>query len=284
MIKSPISELRKRMNVAFVVFMVWLGIIFLRLVDLQILRHKTYKKIVRIQNSRTISIDSKRGDIFDRNGRILATSIRASSVYIVPTQWVGREEELKILVRALQLSENEHRNLKEGIREKKHFMWVKRKISLEEEDILSRLSLKNLDVIKEFKRVYPEGELASHVLGGVGIDEQGLDGIERFYDSILSGSKGKVLVYKDGRKVPREYEMQEIIPPKSGKDVVLTIDKLIQFITDKTLEKWVEILGAKAGVVIVMDPKNGEILSLSSYPRYDTNNFCRAAENSRFYS
>ncbi len=281
MIKSPVVELRKRVKISFLVFLVWSGIILFRLADLQIFRHKTYKKIISAQNSRIVSVDSKRGDIFDRNEKILATSIKTFSLYIDPSQWDGRENELKELSIALNLSKEAYENLIKGIENKKQFLWVKRKLSFEEEQLIRPLGIEKIGIIKEYKRVYPEGELASHILGGVGIDEQGLEGVENFYESILSGAKGKLCVYKDGKKVPQAYHIQEIVPPKSGKDLVLTIDKFIQFLTDEVLEKWIKKWEAKSGIAIVMDPRNGEIFALSSYPRYDTNNFCSTDENSK---
>lgn len=281
MIKSPIVELRKRVKISFIVLLVWSGVILFKLADLQVIRHKTYKKIIASQNSRIVSIAPKRGDILDRNEKILATSIKASSIYIEPSQWEGKEKELKKLCDSLNLSRETYKSILKGIESKKQFQWVKRKISIEEEGILRSLSIDRIGVIKESKRVYPEGDLASHVLGGVGIDEQGLDGVENFYDYILSGSEGKICIYRDGKKVPQAYSVQEIVPPKSGKDIVLTIDKFIQFITDEILERWVKKWEAKGGVAIVMDPRNGEILALSSYPDYDTNNFCKADQDSK---
>ncbi|MGQ9617384.1 MAG: peptidoglycan D,D-transpeptidase FtsI family protein [Candidatus Aminicenantia bacterium] len=281
MIKSPVNKLKKRTKIGFVIFLGWAILIFLRLVDLQILRHKTYRKLVLAQNSRLFSVDPKRGNIYDRNGKILATSVKAHSIYIVPSLWEGREEELKKLCNYLNLSLEDFERLIEGVRNKKQFIWVKRKISVEEGERLLALNLKNVGIYKEFKRVYPEGELAAHILGGVGVDEQGLDGIEYFYNSTLSGSKGKIWVYRDGKRVPQYYQVAEVIPPKPGKDIILTIDKNIQFITDLILENWVKRWVAKGGVAIVIDPKNGEIIALSSYPRYDVNDFCKVDENSK---
>ncbi len=281
MIRSPVVELRKRMKISFIVFLLWSGIILFKLADLQIFRHKTYKRIIAAQNSRIVSVDSKRGDIFDRNEKILATSIKTSSIYIDPSQWKGRENELKRLCNSLNISKEACENIIKSVGSGKQFQWVKRKISFEEEELLKALGIDKVGVIKEFKRVYPEGELASHILGGVGVDEQGLEGVENYYDSILSGNKGKICVYRDGKKVPQPYYIQEIVPPKSGKDLVLTIDKFIQFLTDEILETWVKKWDARGGVAIVMDPKNGEIFALSSFPRYDTNNYCKTNEESR---
>jgi cell division protein FtsI/penicillin-binding protein 2 len=280
-IRSPVVELRKRMKISFIIFLLWSGMIFFKLADLQIFRHKIYKKIIAAQNSRIVSVDSKRGDIFDRNEKILATSVRASSIYIDPSQWEGRENELKRLCNSLNLSEEVYESIIKSINSRKQFQWVKRKISFEEEELIETLGMDKVGIIKEFKRIYPEGELASHLLGGVGVDEQGLEGIEKYYDPILSGNKGKICIYRDGKRVPQPYYIQEIVPPKSGKDLVLTIDKFIQFLTDEVLEIWVKKWDAKGGVAIVMDPKNGEILALSSYPRYDTNHYCKTNEESK---
>lgn len=281
MIRSPVVNLRKRMKISFIIFILWSGVILFKLADLQIFRHKTYKKIIAAQNSRIVSVDSKRGDIFDRNEKILATSIKASSIYIDPSQWQGRENELKRLCKSFNLSKKSCENIIKSVNSGKQFQWVKRKISFEEEKLLRISGIDKVGVIKEFKRIYLEGKLASHVLGGVGVDEQGLDGVEKYYDSILSGSKGKICVYMDGKRVPQPYYIQEIVPSKSGKDLVLTIDKFIQFLIEEILERWVNRLDAKGGVAIVMDPTNGEILALSSFPRYDTNHYCETSEESK---
>jgi cell division protein FtsI/penicillin-binding protein 2 len=281
MIKSPVVELRKRIKISLLFFLFWVGIVLFKLADLQILRHNTFKKIIANQNSRIVSIDSKRGDIYDRNEKILATSIKAYSLYIEPSQWKGREEELKKLSESLNLPKESLKNILRSLESNRQFCWLKRKISYEEKKFIDSLNIDRVGFVKEFKRVYPEGELASHVLGGVGVDEQGLEGIENFYDSILSGTKGKICIYRDGKKVPQAYSIEEIIPPTSGKDLILTIDKSIQFLTDEILERWVKKWDAKAGVAIVMDPRNGEILSLSSYPRYDANDYCKSDENSK---
>jgi len=131
------------------------------------------------------------------------------------------------------------------------------------------MNIKGIYFEKEYRRFYPQKSLACHVLGGVNIDEHGLNGVERQYDSQLFGKSGTAIILIDARR--KRYQLKILKKPVPGKSIVLTIDEIIQYIAEKELENTVKRFQAESGWIIIMNPWTGEILAMANYPSYDTN-------------
>lgn len=265
---------RKKIKFISVLLLFWFFVIIIRLFDLQVLEHKKLKTEVVEQSQDLITILPTRGTIFDRNGKILARSLPAASVFFSPTKDEPLEKQIRSIYQLkgiLGLSESEINKILNSVEKRKRFTWIKRKIPLELAERIRSLKLPGIYLLEENKRFYPQGSLAAHVLGGVSIDDYGLAGVEYFYNSALRGEEGQQLIMKDARN--KEYFIQTIKETKPGKDIYLTIDSTIQYIAEKELQQAVEKFSAQWGAVIISIPQSGEILAMASYPDYDPNFF-----------
>ena len=153
----------------------------------------------------------------------------------------------------------------------KAFVWIKRKITPQEEDAITKLKISGVAIIKESKRFYPDRSLASHAIGTVNIDNVGLEGLELYYNKYLKGESGWLISTQDAKRKLLESYQYEFIPPKNGFSLVLTIDEVIQNIAERELRKMYEKYNAKGASIIVMDPRTGDILALASLPNFDLN-------------
>lgn len=274
--RTPVlsGQNRKKTRLIFIFLLVWFLIISFRLIDLQVLNHKKLKQEVIEQNQDLITTWPTRGTIFDRQGRILARSLPAVSIFFSPTKGEDLKDQLQSIYRlkpVLNLSEAEIDHLINSIEKRKRFTWVKRKIPLEQAEKIKELKLSGIYLLNENKRFYPQGRLASHVLGGVNIDEAGLAGVEYYYDSALRGQEGQQLIMRDARR--KEYYIETIKETQPGQDIYLTIDSNLQYLAEKELRQAIEKFRANWGTVIIMSPASGEILAMANYPDYDPNNF-----------
>ncbi|MFH1853829.1 MAG: penicillin-binding transpeptidase domain-containing protein [Candidatus Omnitrophota bacterium] len=211
----------------------------------------------------------RRGVIYDCRKKELAISINLSSIFADPLMIENKESAADKLAKVLSMDkENALSKLKEGQR----FVWLARKVQPDIEKAARALSIKGIGFIKEPQRVYPNGELASHIIGFVGIDDKGLEGVELMFDKFLKGTVGWRYSIRDAkrREVPG-YEYKEI-PPADGNDIILTIDSIVQAFTERELDSAVKKCNAKGGTIIVMAPYTGEIVALVNRPTYDPNN------------
>jgi len=263
---------RARIYLLGVLFILWSGAIILRLVDLQIFKYELMKKKAIRQNQRLIKIIPKRGFIYDCKGRILASSILRDSIYFIPPDEEPKFEQIKkidMIKEIIPLSEIELKRIKRRIEQEKSFIWIKRKVDEEKAEKIKNMNIKGIYFEKEYRRFYPQKNLASHVLGGVNIDEHGLNGVERQYDSQLFGKSGTAIILIDARR--RRYQLRVLKKPVPGKSIVLTIDEIIQYIAEEELENTVKEFQADSGWIIIMNPWTGEILAMANYPSYDVN-------------
>lgn len=219
---------------------------------------------------RDIPVSARRGAVYDRNGRELALSVTVDSVYAVPAEIASPEETARILAAALSLDVD---SVLTNITRKTSFVWVKRQIEEEEAKHLRELQLQGIGFTQESRRYYPKGNLASHILGFAGIDSQGLEGIEVSLDRELRGTNGRIVVEYDARGRELPHAVHRHIPAVDGLDLVLTIDEVIQYIVERELDLGMERTNAQHGVVIVLDPRTGEILGMASRPDYDPNQY-----------
>jgi cell division protein FtsI/penicillin-binding protein 2 len=209
--------------------------------------------------------------------RVLAVNLNRESVYANPRMIKDREESASILASALDLDRN---SVMEKISKDKGFIWIKRKITTKEALQLRKFNLPGVYFIEESKRFYPNMQLACHLLGSVDIDNKGLEGLELLYDNSLKGTGGTLVSMQDAKRNPLSSYQQEFTPPKNGYSLVLTIDDVIQNIAERELYKMYDKYNAKGASIIVIDPKNGDVLALANYPNFDLNNVSKRSVDS----
>jgi len=200
--------------------------------------------------------------------RRLACNLKADSLYAIPPQVTKKNEAAALLSEILDVGEEKLLN---RLNRKKAFVWLKRKISAEELKKIEALGMRGLGLLKESKRFYPNNDLASHILGFVNIDNQGLEGIELRYDKYIKGDVGWKEILRDAKGREVVSGQMRSLPASNGYNVILTIDEIIQHVTEKALDKVCQKYKAKGGIAIVMDPKNGEILALANRPTFNPN-------------
>jgi cell division protein FtsI (penicillin-binding protein 3) len=225
------------------------------------------RELADSQHLTIIPLEGERGKIYDREGRVLATNLTTYSLYANPYLIQDRENVISSLVRTLDIPED---ILREKIESPHKFVWIKRKISWDQKHKIEGLNLKGLGFIPEIKRFYPQGQLASHIIGGVDIDNRGIEGIELFYEQYLGGKEGYISITRDAAS-RNLFLSPSILHPQKGLDLTLTLDTQIQYWAETFLKQTIEEFGACAGSVIVMDPFTGAILSLANWPKFDPN-------------
>ena len=214
---------------------------------------------------RTLELPANRGRILDRNGLILASSVPAPSIWAIPEDVIVSKEQLSALSTLLEMPLGElNKKLSD---EDKSFIWVKRQVDDAVAQKITALGIKGIYQRKEYKRIYPEGETAAHVVGFTNIEDHGQEGMELTFDHELAGRVGSRRVIKDrlGRVVE---DIGEQLPPVEGKDIHLSLDSKVQFVAYQKLRDAVKQLKARAGSVVVLDSITGEVLALANYPSY----------------
>lgn len=260
----------RRLTILTAVVLLWGGAIFGKLLSLQVFHHTAYATMARQRQELVIDIPAPRGSIFDRNGQPLAMSAPAESVHVNPLKVPDLELASEILGLVLHLNRVDlYGKMKAAYENHRGFLWVKRLISREEDQSLRSLDLDWIEFETESQRHYPKGTLAAHVLGSVDFEERGNAGIERALDGDLRGEPGQLRILTDVKR--RGIDSQPDAEPRSGTPITLTIDERLQFVAERELAAQVNKLHARSGAVVVMDPANGEILALASYPTYDPN-------------
>lgn len=250
----------------------WVLAIAARLVQLQILDYGEFAQRAQRQQQRTIEVAPKRGAIYDRNGQELAMSVRVDSVFAVPSEIPDQATAATLLANVLGADPDD---ILTRLKSSRAFCWIARKLDAPTSERIRALNLRGIYFQKESKRFYPNRELAAQALGYVGLDDEGLGGIERSYDTELRGAPGKMLISLDARRrwfgrVERE--------PEPGESLVLTLDEKIQYIAERELEAAMAQTHAEAGTVIVQNPHTGEILALASRPTFNPNTFQKAPQ------
>ena len=269
--KNDFKINRKRIYFLFILFFIAFSLISYRLVSIQYLDASKYQGYAQFQHTDEFKLYSKRGKIFDRNGTELAISLMEKTVYANPREVLDPSYQAEVLSTILGI-EKEELELKLGDKEL-GFVYLKRKIAAEEAEEVAKLGLDGIYIQDETKRYYPQNELAAQVVGFTGTDDNGMYGIEIQYENILRGVDGRAIAEKDvfGNVLPGN--IKSYIDPVDGKDIALTIDSQIQYITEKNLEEVCKKYNARGATAIVMDPENGEIFAMATYPGFDPNNY-----------
>ena len=269
--KNTFKINKKRIYFLFILFFIAFSLISYRLVSIQYLDASKYQSYAQFQHTDEFKLYSKRGKIFDRNGIELAISLIEKTIYANPKEVLDPSYQAEVLSGLLNISKEE---LESKLEDKElGFVYLKRKIAAEKAEEIARLGLPGIYIQDETKRYYPREELAAQIIGFTGTDGNGLYGIEIQYESILRGVDGKAIAEKDvfGNVLPGN--IKSYIDPVDGKDIVLTIDSQIQYITEKNLEQVCAKYNAPGATAIVMDPNSGEILAMATYPGFDPNNY-----------
>ena len=267
--------MRRRLLVAAAIFGLWSLGIEARLFHLQVLRHDDLVARAESQQNRSIEAHPKRGEILDRRGRVLAYSVDADTIYAVPTDVDEPTSTAVALCDALDHCDADLlETIKARLGQKRAFAYVQRQVSPAAAQRVAALQLDGVGFLKENRRYYPNKELAGHLLGYVGIDNQGLSGIESTYDREISGRPGKMLIQTDARH--RAFS-RVAEPSTAGAAIELTIDKYLQHIAERELHAAVEQHQADSGAVVILEPHSGEILAIASVPDFNPNNFASAS-------
>ena len=256
----------------FIVAMIALGFAGLaaRAAYVQVFGNAFFQRQGEVRFARTLELPANRGKILDRNGLILASSVPAASIWAIPEDVEQDKPEvrakLKQLARLLGMSQAElNARLAD---EDKSFVWVKRQLDWDVGQQIAALDIKGIYQRKEYKRQYPEGESAAHVVGFTNVEDKGQEGMELAFNSELAGRAGSRRVIKD--RLGRVVEgVGETVPPVDGRDMQLSIDSKVQFFAYQKLRDTVAEHKAKAGSVVVLDAHTGEVLALANYPSYD---------------
>ena len=269
---------RGRLVVAGLVFAFWALGIESRLVYLQVISHDELTDRADGQQRDSIEAHPKRGEILDRDGRVLAYSVDGDAIYAVPNQIDDAVATVTSLCRALECSSDMRADLEERFHRSSYFEYVRRQAPPDMAHRVAELDLPGIGFLPENRRYYPNGKLGAHVVGYVGIDNQGLSGIESTYDTEITGRSGMILVQTDARG--RAFSRLERFPT-AGATLELTIDTHLQHIAERELASAVREHRADAGTVVMLSPRTGEVLAMANWPTFNPNAFAESTGSAR---
>jgi cell division protein FtsI (penicillin-binding protein 3) len=234
----------------------------------QVFGNEFFQRQGEVRFARTLELPANRGRVLDRNGLILASSVVAQSIWAIPEDVDKSEPKLKDLAKLLEMPLSALR--KKLANEDKTFVWIKRQVDEPIAKEIAALGIKGIYQRREYKRQYPEGEAAAHVVGFTNVEDRGQEGVELAFNQQLAGKAGSRRVIKDrlGRVIE---DVRDVIPPVDGPDLQLSIDSKVQFFAYEKLREAVKENKAKAGSVIVLDAQTGEVLALANFPSYNPN-------------
>lgn len=266
------KSIDKRIRIVLLIITAMFIVIIFKVAYVQLINYSKLNTLANDLWSRELPIAADRGRILDRNGVVLADNITTTSLVLIPSQISDKEKASTLLAEILNVSKKEMDKhvYKQTSIERVHPEG--RQLSYEVADKIANLKLDGVYLVKESKRYYPYGSSLSHVLGYVGIDNQGLSGLELEYDNYLTGENGAIKYFSDAKgnnlNISEIYEQ-----PQSGIDIQLTIDYNIQKSLERELSNVVDMFNPDMALAVVMDPNTGEILGMSSRPTYDSNNY-----------
>ncbi len=266
--------LRFRIVTLMGLFLVLFVALITRAFQLQVLSGEALKNIASRQHTRTLQIQPERGVIFDRNGEKLAASVLTDSVCADPSKIRNPKDALEKIAAIVELDKEA---AYKKISASKNFCWLARRIPPEQAVKVEALNIDGIFLIKEPKRFYPNGELAGHLIGFVGLDSVGLEGLELKFDEYLKGTPEKVAWTRDakGKRLYPRVEKVAAADSRLSYNLILTIDSRIQHLVETQLKEAVRDKSAKGGYAMVMDPRTGEILAMANEPSFDPNFFAK---------
>jgi cell division protein FtsI (penicillin-binding protein 3) len=234
----------------------------------QVFGNDFFQRQGEVRFARTLELPANRGRVLDRNGLLLASSVVAQSIWAIPEDVDKADPKLRDLAKLLEMP---LADLKKRLSdEDKTFVWVKRQVDEPIAKQIAALNIKGIYQRRDYKRQYPEGEAAAHVVGFTNVEDRGQEGVELTFNDKLAGKNGSRRVIKDrlGRVIE---DVRDVVPPVDGPDLQLSIDSKVQYFAYQKLKDAVQLHKAKAGSVIVIDTLTGEVLALANYPSYNPN-------------
>ncbi len=273
--------IRKRIVTLFLFFILGFSVLIGRVFWVQVVRGAELSEKALENRMRDVPVKAKRGAIYDRNGRELAVSVSADSVYANPAEVRKSGKAREIAHTLSEILGMEEETVYQRITKVSGFEWIKRQVDFSTSAKIKKLDLPGIGLVEESRRFYPKKNLACHVLGICSIDNIGLEGIDRQYDELIGGMPGRIVIEHDavGREIPEATH--RYIPPTDGSSVVLTIDETIQYIVERELDRVWEARKPKGAIAIVMDPKTGEVLAMANRPSFDPNDYRQYPEANR---
>ncbi|HEY9051064.1 MAG TPA: penicillin-binding transpeptidase domain-containing protein [Gammaproteobacteria bacterium] len=243
--------------------------LFYRALDMQVLNQQFFKQQGDARHLRVVELPAHRGDIYDRNGEPLAISTPVDSVWANPAELMGAVNRLNELAKVLEIDKADLKKRIEN-NSQREFVYLRRHISPEHAQTVRELELPGVYLQREYKRFYPAGEVASHVIGFANVDDRGQEGLELAYDQWLTGVNGSKRIIRDrlGRAIDDVERLSAVEP---GKPIYLSIDRRIQYLAYRSLKAAVKEHRAKAGTVIVLDAHTGEVLAMVNQPSFNSN-------------
>ncbi|MBR2246477.1 MAG: stage V sporulation protein D, partial [Bacilli bacterium] len=266
------KRIDERIRLVFLIMLLLFIFIILRVFYIQMVDYKKLNKYASDLWSRNLPIEANRGKILDRNGEVLADNLTTTSLVLIPNQIKNKREATKDLSNILGIS---YKNMKKHVYKNTSIERVHpegRRLSFDVADKISNLDYDGVYLVKESKRNYPNKNILSHTLGYVGIDNQGLSGLELEYNKYLTGKSGAIKYFSDAKG--NKLNLSDIyVEPQDGLNINLTIDINIQRSIERELNNVVDMFKPEMALAIVMDPNTGEILGMASRPDYDPNNY-----------
>lgn len=271
-------SMRQRIATTALLFAGGFAVLGARAAQLTVLQGEALAQRATRQHQRAVSIAAQRGAIVDRNGEPLALSQESAAVYMRPRQWAGSAEAARTVARLLDLPPDV---VLQRASAEARFVWLRRQVPLERWEAIEDLQLPGIGREPAHQRVYPNGSLAAQVLGFTNVDGHGLEGIERAFDAELGGAVEAMVVGHDARG--QQFAVGEgwAEPPPAGAQVELTIDADLQRVAEIELERAVRERRAKAGTLVALDPRTGEVLALANVPLFDPNRAGTAGADER---
>lgn len=266
------STQNSRIRLVFLLVLIVFILIIVRVFYIQVIEYKKLNTLAESLWSRNLPVQADRGKILDRNGKVIAGNVTTSSLILIPNQIKDKEKVARDISNILGTS---YEDMYKHVSKKTSIERVHpegRDLSYEIAEKINDLGYDGVYLLKESKRDYKYSETLSHVIGYVGIDNQGLSGLELMYDDVLTGTDGSIKYYSDGKG--KKLSMPEVyISPVSGMNITLTIDLDLQLVLENELNNATKKYNAEGAIGIVMNPKTGEILAMSSRPTFDPSNY-----------
>ena len=276
------STQNSRIRLVFLLVLIVFILIIVRVFYIQVIEYKKLNTLAESLWSRNLPVQADRGKILDRNGKVIAGNVTTSSLILIPNQIKDKEKVARDISNILGTS---YEDMYKHVSKKTSIERVHpegRDLSYEIAEKINDLGYDGVYLLKESKRDYKYSETLSHVIGYVGIDNQGLSGLELMYDDVLTGTDGSIKYYSDGKG--KKLSMPEVyISPVSGMNITLTIDLDLQLVLENELNNATKKYNAEGAIGIVMNPKTGEILAMSSRPTFDPSNYQNYELNNIYY-
>lgn len=273
-----VLEKRERILFLFIVFIILFILLIYRLYNIQVVGGSLLNELARKEHVTSFVIEGNRGLIYDRNLKRLAVNVESKSLFAIPYKIEETKKTAQLLSTKLRLP---YQNIEKQLQKERYFVWIARKLPQDKYEEIKSLNLDSLDFVTEYKRYYPRESLAANVIGFVGIDNQGLEGLELYFDTELKSQPGLVVMERDASGAQIPLSIEQIQPSRNGLSIVLTIDEVIQYITEEALNKAFLMYQPASAVAIVLNPKTGEILSIAVRPSFDINNYQNSKEDDR---